>query len=270
MENKMSVFTNEEFGEIRTMELNDEIYFCARDIAKSLGYKNTNDAIKRHCKRVVKHEGVSLTENQRGVVSEQTTEMSFIPEGDVYRLIVHSKLPSAEKFEQWVFEEVLPSIRKHGGYIAGQETMTDEQLMAKALLVAQSKIEEKDKLLAEVNAKLAAAEPKIQFHDAVTASEDSISVGDMAKLLNQNGVPIGQNKLFEWLRRSGYLMTRKSEYNLPTQKSMEMNLFEIHEHTFCYGSGVMKTGQTTRVTGIGQQYFINLFLHKKDKDGESV
>lgn len=261
MENKMSVFTNEEFGEIRTMETDGKVLFCGSDVAKALGYVIPSKAVNTHCKGVSKMEAPSAGGNQL---------MLFIPEGDVYRLIVHSKLPSAEKFEQWVFEEVLPSIRKHGGYIAGQETMTDEQLMAKALLVAQSKIEEKDKLLAEANAKLAEAEPKIQFHDAVTASEDSISVGDLAKLLNQNGVPIGQNKLFEWLRRSGYLMTRKSEYNLPTQKAMEMNLFEIHEHTFCYGSGVMKTGQTTRVTGTGQQYFVNLFLHKKDKDGESA
>lgn len=264
MENKMSVFTNEEFGEIRTMEVNSKIYFCGKDVATVLGYKDTVNALKTHCKQdgvVFYHLTDSLGRNQ---------EVKFITEGNVYRLITRSKLPTAEEFERWLFDEVVPSIRKHGGYIAGQEQMSNEDLLCKALLFAQSKIEEKDKLLAEVNAKLAAAEPKIQFHDAVTASEDSISVGDMAKLLNQNGVPIGQNKLFEWLRRSGYLMTRKSEYNLPTQKSMEMNLFEIHEHTFCYGSGVMKTGQTTRVTGTGQQYFINLFLHKKDKDGESV
>lgn len=135
---ELQVFRNEEFGEIRTVEQDGKVLFCGVDIAKALGYVNAHDALGRHCKGVVKRD----TLTQKGMQS-----LFYIPEGDVCRLIVHSKLPSAEKFERWVFDEVLPSIRKTGGYIQGQESMSDSELMAKALLVAQRQIEERNKLI---------------------------------------------------------------------------------------------------------------------------
>ena len=133
-------------------------------------------------------------------------EINFIPEGDVYRLITHSKLPSAEKFESWVFDEVLPAIRKTGGYIAGEKNMTDDELLAQALLVAQRKLTERTQQLETVNAKLEEAKPKIVFADAVSASKTSILIGDLAKIIRQNGVDIGQKRLFEWLRKNGNSM----------------------------------------------------------------
>lgn len=144
MSKEIQIFTNEQFGEVRTLEEGGKVLFCASDVAKALGYSNPRDAISRHCRGVVKHDGVSVTTNQYGVATEQKSEMSFIPEGDVYRLIVRSKLPTAERFERWVFDEVLPSIRKHGGYLAGQESMTGEELMAKALMVAKKTLEERE------------------------------------------------------------------------------------------------------------------------------
>lgn len=155
--------------------------------------------------------------------------------------------------------EVLPSIRKNGGYIAGQENMSDDELMAKALMVAQNKIAERDKQIERMK-------PKEIFADAVSASHTSILVGDMAKLLKQNGVEIGQKRLFEWLRENGYLIKRKgSDWNMPTQKSMEMGLFDIKESTVNSPDGSVRINRTTKVTGKGQQYFINKFLIKQER-----
>lgn len=154
--------------------------FCGSDCARALGYTNSRKALGDHCKGVTKRDTLTAGGKQ---------EMSFIPEGDLYRLITHSKLPSAEKFESWVFDEVLPSIRKHGGYIKDQETLTDEELIAKALVVAQNKIAEKDKQIEQMK-------PKAIFADAVSASHTSILIGELAKILRQNGIEIGQNRLF--------------------------------------------------------------------------
>lgn len=179
---------------------------------------------------------------------------AFINESGLYSLVLSSKLPTAKKFKRWVTSEVLPSIRKNGGYIAGQENMSDDELMAKALMVAQNKIAEKDKQIERMK-------PKEIFADAVSASHTSILVGDMAKLLKQNGVDIGQKRLFEWLRENGYLIKRKgSDWNMPTQKSMEMGLFDIKESTVNNPDGSVRINRTTKVTGKGQQYFINKFL----------
>ena len=184
---------------------------------------------------------------------------AFINESGLYSLVLSSKLPTAKKFKRWVTSEVLPSIRKNGGYITGQENMSDDELMAKALMVAQNKIAEKDKQIERMR-------PKEIFADAVSASHTSILVGDMAKLLKQNGVEIGQKRLFEWLRENGYLIKRKgSDWNMPTQKSMEMGLFDIKESTVNNPDGSVRINRTTKVTGKGQQYFINKFLIKQER-----
>lgn len=188
-------------------------------------------------------------------------DVLFITEGDVYRLIMRSKLPSAERFESWVMDEVLPSIRKNGGYIAGQETMTDDELLAKALMVANNKIAERDRIIEHQKAKIEYDRPKTIFADAVATSNTSILVGDLAKIICQNGVQIGQKRLFAWLRENGYLIKRKgADWNMPTQKSIEMGLFEIKESTHINGSGCNVTTKTPKATGKAQIYFVNKFL----------
>ena len=250
--NEIQVFNNTEFGEIRTAEIEGKPYFMATDIAKALGYSRPNDAISAHCRATVKHSTP---------ISGKMQEVNFIPEGDVYRLIARSKLPQAEKFEKWVFDEVLPSIRKTGGYIAGQEHMTDDELLANAILVAQKKIAERDKVIQAQNDTITELKPKAVFADAVSSSKTSILIGDMAKLLRQNGIEIGQKRLFDWLRNNGYLIKRKgSDWNMPTQRSVEMGLFEIKESTHLDGNGCNITTKTSKVTGKGQVYFINKFL----------
>lgn len=196
----LQIFNNEEFGKIRTVEKNDVVYFAGSDVAKALGYAIPHKAVQTHCKGVLKWNIPTDSGNQ---------DVLFITEGDVYRLIMRSKLPSAERFESWVMDEVLPSIRKNGGYIAGQETMTDDELLAKALMVANNKIAERDRIIEHQKAKIEYDRPKTIFADAVATSNTSILVGDLAKIICQNGVQIGAKRLFSWLRDNGYLIKRK-------------------------------------------------------------
>lgn len=249
--NELQIFNSPEFGDIRTVEIDGKPYFVANDIAKSLGYKRPADAVTAHCKGSVKHR--YLTEG-----GEQ--EVKVIPEGDVYRLISRSKLPSAEKFERWVFDEVIPSIRKNGGYIVGQETLSDEELMAKAILVAQKKIAERDKIIEKQRLKIEEDKPKTIFADAVSTSHTSILIGDLAKLICQNGVQTGQKRLFQWMRENGYLMKSGASYNMPMQRYIEQGLFEVKESSVQNPDGSVRVTRTTKVTGKGQLYFINKFL----------
>lgn len=249
---ELQVFNNPEFGNVRTMEENEKILFCGSDVAKALGYAKPHNAITSHCK------GVTLKQGNDELGRTQT--MTFIPEGDVYRLIVHSKLPAAEKFEHWVFDEVLPTVRKHGAY------MTPDKI-EEVLMNPDTIIQLANTLKAERERNLALSEqieqdkPKVLFADAVSSSKSSILVGALAKLLKQNGVEIGQKRLFAWLRENGYLIRQKgSDWNMPTQSSMERGLFEIKESTHLDGNGCNITTKTPKVTGKGQQYFINLFL----------
>lgn len=178
----------------------------------------------------------------------------LINESGLYSLILSSKLPAAKKFKRWVTSEVLPSIRRNGGYINGQESLSDDELMARALEVAHRKITEKDRQIEEMT-------PKATFADAVSASRTSILVGELAKLLKQNGVNTGQNRLFQRLRDEKYLISRQgNDYNMPTQRSMELGLFEIKETAITHSDGHITVNKTVKVTGKGQQYFINRFL----------
>ena len=196
--------------------------------------------------------------------------MKIIPEGDIYRLIIRSKLPSAEKFERWVFDEVIPSIRTNGGYIAGQETLSDDDLMAKAILVAQKKIKERDQIIEQQKQKIEADRPKTIFADAVSASHTSILIGDLAKLICQNGYQIGQKRLFQWMRDNGYLMVSGSSRNMPKQKYVEQGLFEIKESNVQNPDGSVRITRTTKVSGKGQLYFVNKFLGQETEraDGD--
>lgn len=247
----LQIFNNAEFGKIRTVKRNNEIYFAGSDVAKALGYAIPHKAVQTHCKVVLKWNIPTDSGNQ---------DVLFITEGDVYRLIMKSKLPSAERFESWVMDEVLPSIRKNGGYIAGQETMTDDELLAKALMVANNKIAEKDRIIEHQKAKIEYDRPKTIFADAVATSNTSILVGDLAKIICQNGVQIGQKRLFAWLRDNGYLMKSGSSYNMPIQRYVQQGLFEVKERSIQNPDGSVRITITPKVTGKGQLYFVNKFL----------
>lgn len=255
--NDLQIFENSEFGKVRTVELDGRTYFVANDVAKALGYKRPNDAITAHCRGTVKHRiGVQTGIKGDGTPALQEIDMLIIPEGDIYRLVVKSQLPSAEKFERWVFDEVLPSIRKHGMY-AVDELLNNPELAIKAFTALKEE-RAKNKTLQEENDRM---RPKEVFADAVATSHTSILIGDLAKLLKQNGVDIGQKRLFIWMRDNGYLIKRKgSDWNMPTQKSMELGLFEVKESTVNNPDGSVRINKTTKVTGKGQQYFINKFL----------
>lgn len=251
--NELQIFNNEEFGEIRTVTIKDETWFVGRDVATALGYAKPENAIATH----VSDEDKTSTLIQ-GSGSNYKSKAILINESGLYALIFGSKLESAKRFKRWVTSEILPSIRKNGGYIAGQENMSDDELLAKALMVAQNKIAERDKIILQKQKRIDEMRPKEIFADAVTCSNTSILVGDLAKLLKQNGFHVGQNRLFEILRKDGFLIKNGSSKNIPTQKSMEMKLFEIKESTVTNPDGSIRTTKTPKVTGRGQVYFINL------------
>ncbi len=242
--NEIKIFKNPQFGSIRTMMQGNEPWFVGKDVAELLGYANPSKALADHVDDEDKLNNESLSSlGQRGGW--------IINESGLYSLILSSKLPTAREFKRWVTSEVLPSIRQTGGYIAGQEDMSDADLMAKALLVAQRQIAQRDKQLAEM-------QPKALFADSVCASSTSILIGELAKILKQSGVNTGQQRLFAWMRDNGYLIRRKgADYNMPTQRSMEMQLFEIKESVVAHADGHTSINKTPKVTGKGQIYFIN-------------
>lgn len=252
--NELQIFDNKEFGEVRMAEIDGKPHFVATDVAIALGYSTPRDAISRHCKGVVKHDTPTLGGIQ---------QLSYISEGDVYRLIIRSKLPSAEKFERWIFDEVIPSVRKNGGYISGQENLTDEELLSKALLVAQNKIADRDRIIASKQERIEQMRPKEIFADSVATSKNSILIGDLAKMICQNGVEIGQKRLFDWMREKGYLIKTGSSKNLPTQKSIDLGIMEVKERALNNPDGSVRITLTPKVTGKGQVYFVNKFLGEK-------
>lgn len=243
---EIKIFKKEQFGSIRTTVQSGEPWFVGKDVAEALGYERADNAIRKH----VDEEDKLMHQIS---ASGQKRNMTIINESGLYSLILSSKLPSAKAFKRWITHEVIPSIRKTGGYIEGQEHMSDADLMAKALLVAQRQIEQRDKQLQEM-------QPKALFADSVCASSTSILIGELAKILKQNGVATGQNKLFAWMRDNGYLIRRKgADYNMPTQRSMEMQLFEIKETVVTHADGHTSINKTAKVTGKGQVYFVNKF-----------
>lgn len=243
--NELQVFKNQEFGQVRTLTLNDEPWFVGKDVAEALGYAEPRSAVSK-----------KVDDADRGVAEMETPSgkqnMTIINESGLYALIFGSKLESAQKFKRWVTSEVLPALRKTGQYQVKE--LSGSELMAKALIEAQNVLAAKDKVIEEMK-------PKVVFADAVATSHTSILVGELAKILKQNGIDMGQKRLFAWLREKGYLIKRQgTDYNMPTQKAMELGLFEIKEGSYVNGSGVNITTKTPKITGKGQQYFINKFL----------
>lgn len=248
--NEMQVFQNPEFGEVRTLEENGNVFFCGSDVAKSLGYGEPHKAIARHCKGGMKRPILTNGGMQ---------EMLFIPESDLYRLVFGSKLPTAEKFTDWVTGEVLPSIRKHGAYMT-PETLEQAILNPDTMIRLCTTLKEEQEKRRALEEQVQRDAPKVLFHDAVAASDDTILIRDLSKLLSQNGVPnMGGTRLYAWLRENGYLCKEGASYNLPTQRAMELGLFRIRESSRIQ-NGEILTDKTTRVTGKGQQYFLKKFL----------
>ena len=249
---EIQVFRNEQFGEVRTIEENGKPLFCGSDVARALGYARPNDAIVDHCRCTVKRR---IPHPQS---PDKEIEISFIPEGDVYRLIVRSKLPSAEKFERWVFDEVLPTIRKHGAYLT-PDTLEAALLNPDYLIKLATALKEETEKRKALEAREKENAPKVLFADSVGTSESTILIGDLAKIIRQNGVDIGRTRMFDWLRSSGYLMKDGQSKNMPTQYSMELGLMEIKERTVSTPSGTI-INNTPVITGKGQIYFVNKFL----------
>ncbi len=243
--NDLKIFSSEEFGNIRTVNIGGEPWFVGKDVATALGYTNSRKAISDHVE--TEDKGVTKCDTLGGA-----QDLAIINESGLYALIFGSKLESAKRFKHWVTSEVLPEIRKTGGYQA--QAPQGKELLALAVLEAQKTIEQQ-------TAQIEQMKPHAVLGRAITTANTSILVGDLAKILRQNGIDIGAQRLFAWLRDKGYLVKRKgADWNMPTQKSMDMKLFEIKESVHIDGNGCNRISRTPKVTGRGQEYFANKFL----------
>lgn len=257
LNNKIEIFKNEEFGQVRTMLINNEPYFVGKDVAEILGYANPQKAIRTH-----------VDDEDKGVNEMDTPggkqEIIVINESGLYSLMLSSKLPNAKKFKRWVTSEVLPQIRKTGGYIGTDENMSDEEIMAKALMVAQNTIDKKNELLKAKEKELintkADLDTKNKFINQIAVSENSLKVVEVAQIASKKGIKIGQNKLWNKLREWG-LIKKNSKYD-PKQEYIDRGYFEIVEGTKENSKGVF-TYKTTRVLGKGQVYIINKLLKEQ-------
>lgn len=249
--NELKVFENPEFGRVRTVSVDNEPWFFAKDVCDALSIA-TN------------HVRESLDEDE--VSNLRSTEIGpefggkaplIVSEAGLYSLILKSRKPEAKAFKRWITHEVIPAIRKTGGYHIPQ---SPAEQMAQGILAAQKLLAERDATIAKQNEQIAVLTPKGIFADAVTASKTSILVGGLAKLIKQQGIDIGQKRLFAWMRENGFLIKSGTEKNMPTQRAMDMKLFEVKEGSFVDGNGVNRITRTTKVTGKGQVYFVNKFL----------
>lgn len=255
--NDLRTFNSNEFGEIRTVTINKEPWFVGKDVAEALGYKDTVNAIKQHIDESDKQ---NFKGGETPCLNIPNRGMTVINESGMYALIFGSKLESAKRFKRWVTSEVLPAIRKEGVYLTDQKAYDithNPESLADLLLKAGEQLKEKELIIKEM-------EPKALFADTVKSSKSSILVGELAKILRQNGINIGQNRLFEQLRKDGYLIRRRgTDWNMPTQRSLDLELFEIKESTHIGANGEIRITKTPKVTGKGQIYFINRYLNIK-------
>lgn len=252
MENMIQIFENEEFGRVRTLTDDDgKVLFCGTDIASALGYRSPKDAISAHCKGAVKH---------RLPTNGGTQQVKFIPEGDVYRLVAHSRLPSAEKFESWIFDEVLPTIRETGGYIGNADMFVDNYLsFADELIKNLFKLQ--FRYIGQLQERIEHDKSLVEFAEQVSNTDNLIDMNEMAKLARAENIPIGRNRLFGWLRSKNILMGN----NLPYQRYIERGYFAVKESVFEAGS-ISKTYQQICVTGKGQRFVIALLKRYYGKE----
>ena len=249
----VETYTDPKFGTIRALsDEHGEPWFVAKDVCDVLGIRT--DTIRK----ILEADEVAETNpNTIGVAGGHNP--LIVNEPGLYRLIIKSRKPEAKAFQRWVTHEVLPSIRKHGGYMAGQERMTPEQMLAASMRWLESRIREQEETIASQSAQLEEQRPKVLFADAVSASDGTCLVGELAKMLRQNGVQVGQNRLFARLREDGYLGKAGQNRNVPTQKAMERGLFRIKETAVTHSDGHVTISRTAKVTGAGQRFFINLY-----------
>lgn len=276
-ENKIEIFTNAEFGSVRTFTINNEPYFIGKDICEKLGDKNHNRSLSRvdEIDKTVIEVTDSLGRKQRAIAINESGLYSLLfamqPQkannggvSDAYPIEVQERINKLHRFKRWVTSEILPSIRKHGAYMTDiilEQALTSPDFLIK--LATELKAEKEKRQALEIQAE--ENKPKVLFADAVSTSQTSILVGDLAKIIKQNGVDIGANRLFTWFRDNGYLIKRKgSDYNMPTQYSMELQLFEVKETVITHSDGHTSISKTPKVTGKGQQYFVNKFLNKEE------
>lgn len=253
---ELQIFQNPEFGSVKTLSVDGAPFFVGKDVANILGYANTSKALSDHVDEDDKLNNESLVSlGQRGGW--------LINESGLYSLILSSKMPTARKFKHWVTAEVLPSLRKHGAYLTIEtleKVMNDPDAWIAVLTELKNERNKREQLQLAVEE----SKPKVVFADAVSVSETTILIGELAKLLKGNGIDIGQNRLFERLRQEGYLIKRKgTDYNAPTQMAMDLELFKVKETVITHSDGHTTISKTTKVTGKGQQYFINRFLGKE-------
>ena len=248
--NELQLFQFED-NQIRTVSSNGIIWFSAPDVTNALKLTNTTVALKSL-------DGDEVTKFNLGGLSGET---NFISEPGLYKLIGASRKPAAKRFNRWVTHEVLPSIRKHGAYMT-PETIEKAIYNPDFIINLATKLKDEQAKTAALTADNETMKPKALFADAVATSHTSILIGDLAKLIRQNGVDIGQNRLFAWMREHGYLIGSGDRRNMPTQRAMDLGLFDIKERTFQNPDGSVRITKTTKVTGKGQQYFINKFLQK--------
>ena len=253
--NQLMIFKNKEFGEIRTIEINGNPMLCRADVCKVLDISNPSQLKTR-----LNIDGITTNEIIDNLGRKQNA--TFINESNLYKVIFQSRKPEAEKFTEWITNEVLPAIRKTGMY-ATDELLDNPDLAIRALEELKNE-REKRKLL---ESKVEEQKPKVLFAESVESSKSSILIGDLAKIINQSGIDIGQKRLFRWLRENGYLIKTGASFNMPTQKSMDLKLFEIQERSIISPNGNPKLIRTTKVTGKGQIYFINKLTEYCNRGG---
>lgn len=250
----LQLFNSERFGRLRATQIGCEVWFAATDVAKALGYRDANQITR------------ALDDDEKrwseGTLSECTHShlgIRLINESGLYRVLMRSQRPEAIPFQRWLAHEVVPEIRRNGGYIAASTEDSDADIMARALLIAQKTIDRKNELIALHEATIEDMKPKALFADAVADSDGTCLIGELAKMMCQNGLEIGQNRLFKLLQRDGYLGKSGSNRNVPTQRSMDMKLFRIKETAVTHSDGRVTINRTPKVTGNGQAYFIGRY-----------
>lgn len=250
----LQLFSSERFGKLRATQIDCEVWFAATDVAKALGYRDANQITR------------ALDDDEKrwseGTLSECTHShlgIRLINESGLYRVLMRSQRPEAVPFQRWLAHEVVPEIRRNGGYIVTSPEDSDADIMARALLIAQKTIDRKNELIALHEATIEDMKPKALFADAVADSDGTCLIGELAKMMCQNGLEIGQNRLFKLLQRDGYLGKSGSNRNVPTQRSMDMKLFRIKETAVTHSDGRVTINRTPKVAGKGQAYFIGRY-----------
>ena len=252
---ELQIFEHAEFGSVRITEINGKPYFVGKDVADILGYSNPRKAIGDHVDEEDK--GVTKCDTLGGV-----QELTVINESGLYSLILSSKLPNAKKFKHWVTAEVLPSIRKHGAYMT-EETLEKAITSPDFLIKLATELKNEKEKRMNLETKVEQDKPKVLFAEAVETAKTSILIGDLAKILKQNGIETGQKRLFEQLRKDGFLIKGGNSRNMPTQMAMEKGLFEVKETSINNPDGSIRITKTTKVTGKGQTYFVNRYLGER-------